>query len=117
MTWEQYLDRTERMNLVEVPVGKNGKGDAFPMAKAAKLAKKLIDSRRLNHRFVILLGHNVAKAILGTRFQVLLWIPVVAGFNCVFMAAVVPHPSGINRWWNDRKNRRKAEKFLHGCFF
>lgn len=26
--------------------------------------------------------------------------------------AVFPHPSGVSRWWNDRKNREAAARFL-----
>jgi hypothetical protein len=27
---------------------------------------------------------------------------------------LVPHPSGMNRWWNDPKNRAKAARFFRG---
>jgi hypothetical protein len=29
-------------------------------------------------------------------------------------AYVVPHPSGVNRWWNDPANRAAARRFFEG---
>lgn len=29
-----------------------------------------------------------------------------------YRLAIVPHPSGINRWWNDESNRTEAERFF-----
>jgi hypothetical protein len=35
-----------------------------------------------------------------------------------FDVAVIPHPSGVNHWWNDPANRRRfaefAKRTLHG---
>ena len=39
--------------------------------------------------------------------------PCVAG-ACPVALCVVPHPSGLNRWWNSRENRANASDFLRG---
>lgn len=87
-----------RVNLLDAWPGPSvSKGSAFPMAVAREEAARL--SRRfVRERFVILLGHRVAAAfsLYGDYFQVyrLGWSDVV----------VVPHPSGVNRWFNDESN-------------
>ncbi len=31
-----------------------------------------------------------------------------------FLAAMVPHPSGVSHWWDEREHREAAERFLRG---
>ena len=100
----QYLRRTERVNVLRQWPGKNGKGDAFPLREARESAYNLAQSFE-GHR-VLLLGNNVARSF-DLRMDYLTWRKVKG-----FVVAVVPHPSGINRWWNLPKNRRKARRFL-----
>lgn len=74
-------------------------------------AERLL-SETLRGRRVVLLGANVSRAF-GVSFRklsevVLSWHPVGEGLA----AAVVPHPSGLNRWWNDPDNRVRARLFL-----
>ncbi len=82
--------------------GKNGKGDAFPIDEARRRAA----SMRFRAGRVILLGQGVARAF-GVRAPPLTWRRVGRR-----EFAVVPHPSGVNRWWNDPKNVRRAKRFL-----
>lgn len=58
---------------------------------------------------VVLLGRRVAAAVLpaGAGLPFLRWID-----HDGHRFAVVPHPSGIVRWWNDPGNAAKAAAFL-----
>jgi uracil-DNA glycosylase len=103
---EQYTLCTELHNVLECWPGKHGKGDRFPMAAAREAARNLKPTLEGNR--VLLLGRAVAAAF-GVRVGYLTWIHLGA---C--LVAVLPHPSGINRWWNEPKNRRAAERFLRG---
>lgn len=100
-----FLDRFERVNLMDRFPGKAGKGDAFRMDRARRAALRL--SQRFEKRKVVLLGNRVARA-----FEVKpIWpagnfVPMWGGF-----VTVVPHPSGISRWWNDPENARSMELF------
>ena len=57
--------------------------------------------------FVLFLGRKVAEAF-GFDFRRLGYLWWDGETEC----AVVPHPSGVNRWWNDWHNRTEASAFL-----
>lgn len=99
-----------RINLVDEFPGKNGKGDAFPAAEArtkALLLMKRYAGRRVT---LVLAGKKVAGAF-GLRGRDYFERGRFHEFpNIGFVT--VPHPSGVNRWWNDAGNRRKAAKFF-----
>ncbi len=59
--------------------------------------------------YVIILGKNVARAFNIKDIKFFKWFK----FNDA-EAVVIPHLSGVNRWWNDDKNREQAVKFF-GC--
>jgi hypothetical protein len=86
----------------------DGKGDRFPMARARERAQVLREA--LRGRRVVFVGKAVAKAF-GVSGDVLCWRR--AG-HLGFEFSVVPHPSGINTWWNDEDNRRAASHFFRG---
>jgi len=88
-------------NLFSQPQGKSGKGDAFPMKTArARAARFHFDSD-----VVMLLGKRVAAAF-GAKTDYFEWFDLRGS-----RAAIVPHPSGINRWWNDPVNVERARAF------
>ena len=91
-------------NLVPTFPGKQGKGDAFPMDVARANAARLNPWGR---PFVLLVGKQVAQAcgFKHASYFDLLFMNNVSTF-------IVPHPSGVNRWWNDPANREKAEAFM-----
>lgn len=33
--------------------------------------------------------------------------------DCWILSAVVPHPSGVNRWWNSEENQKKFKEFMN----
>ena len=98
--WSRIL----KVNLVGSWPGKSGKGDAFPMGEARASAELL--RPRLAGKTVLVLGLGTARA-LGLRARYLEWQD-----GGGFWAVVVPHPSGVNRWWNEPANRRTAREFL-----
>jgi len=104
---EQYMAATERYNVLRRWPGKNGKGDRFPMRQARRSARRL--ALRFGGRRVVLLGRSVAKAF-GLTIEYLKWA------NIGFTVAVVPHPSGINRWWNGARNKAAARRFMEDAW-
>lgn len=106
LTNEELLKRCDTSNLLPDWRGKNGKGDNFPMNEAI-ISAELIWTKFFDYDRVVLFGSNVASAFGMKNEKVLKWV-VLEGTT----VAVVPHPSGINRWYNDPENRKKAEKFL-----
>lgn len=76
----------------------------------------------LRERRVILLGQNVAACFGIEDFEYLVWKSVnlpkygLVGWRAnripPFEWAVLPHPSGRNRWYNDRINVMRASEFL-----
>jgi hypothetical protein len=100
---KEYMALTERYNVLRRWPGKNGKGDHFPMRLAKTNARRL--ALGFVGRRVILLGRSVAKAF-GLNVGYLKWV------NIGFDVAVVPHPSGVNRWWNEARNKAAARRFM-----
>jgi len=105
---DDYLEKFDRVNVLDFFPGKNGKGDAFPINKAREMASRI----RLGERpFVVLLGRNVARAFGMAKMDPLTWTTVRGT-----PVALVPHPSGVNRWWNDCTNVRRARRFLRNIY-
>ena len=93
--------RMECLNLLRsYPGSTGGKGDRFPRSRAMTAARRLLG--RLEGCSVLLAGKNVAAAF-RVRSDYLAWEDHVAGGRF----AVIPHPSGVNHWWNDEANRHK----------
>jgi len=105
LTEQEYLDRTLRCNLVQkdVPRGK------WPMSLASAEAIKIREERWKGCQKVILLGKLVAEAF---------WPKLKPDFLSAWEYGrgvwiwVFPHPSGLNRWWNDPANLNKAQRVL-----
>ena len=115
----EYMKSFDRVNVCPFPRPSTIKPTEWTAA-AENLAGSLLRGRR-----VILLGPNVAACFGITRlnFDFLSWreaqpsrvtncLGYVAGRSAPFSWAVLPHPSGRNRWYNDEKNRRAAREFL-----
>jgi uracil-DNA glycosylase len=121
------------VNVLDRWPGKNayGKGDAFPRPRMVReracrimgaLAEAEVDR-------VVFAGRLVAVTFgmpAGTPY--LSWVAPAGGGDGdgawavpewmlphVWPSArfaVLPHPSGVNRWWNERANERRARRFL-----
>lgn len=108
---DEFLARTERVNLLDRYPGKSGKGDAFPMDEARRAAARLMFRLMDGGIYapvqpVVLLGGNVAGAFHVNR-DLFIW------GQCYShpLVAVAPHPSGISRWWNSPENIKTAKTF------
>lgn len=97
----------DAVNLLPEYPGKagRGKGDAFDPYEARRRVFNLAP-RLLPSAVVLLCGRAVARAF-GVADDYFVW----TRFGC-FVVAVIPHPSGVNRWWNCPRNRARAARFL-----
>jgi len=101
-----YRRRFARVNVLGAwPGASGGKGAAFYHDVAAREATRL-RRRFRGRRTVVLLGQRVARAF-GVRPDYFVERRV-AGAR-VF---VVPHPSGIVRWYNDPANVARMRRFM-----
>lgn len=107
-----FVMDTRHANLLKTWPGAARRGSAFPMAEARVAADAFLEVIEIVQPEAILLaGRRVAAAFRhhmhhrGTDYFEHLELE---GRE----ARVVPHPSGVNRWWNDPANRERARKFL-----
>ena len=85
--------------------GKRGKSDAFDHAKGKVNAADVLLDWRVKR--IVLLGKNVARCF---GFRDLPFLAEISIYGRRFL--IFPHPSGINRWWNERRNERRARQLL-----
>jgi len=101
-----FLDAFDRANLLRFRQRPSaGKGDLFDLALASANARRM----GLRGRDVLLLGKRVALAF-GLKDPA--WLRPVRLGKRERAAFVLPHPTGINRWWNDGGNRALATGLL-----
>lgn len=105
LSLDDFLEATERINLLPRWLGKNGKGDQAPPRLLRNAARQLIHSGILDGRAVLVVGLATAKAIDREAECRRTWHQVT-----------IPHPSGINRWWNEPKNEQLASRVLREFF-
>jgi hypothetical protein len=101
---DEFIDVFDTANLINRFPGKQGKGDAFPAKEAAICAARFDLSGR---PLVVLMGKNVARAFGEHRRGYLELFDLRS-----IPAVVAPHPSGINRWWNDAANCEQASAWF-----
>jgi hypothetical protein len=103
-----FGDALEELRLVNVlgrwPGSAGAKGDLFPREAARRAGRRL--RRRLAGRRVVVLGRRVEDA-LGLELP----RPLVWTDQGDLEAALLPHPSGVNLWWNEARNRSRARAF------
>lgn len=106
---EEFLVGFERHNLLDRWPGKAGKGDAFPIDKARRKAVDFLLRGVFLDRRVVLLGENVASTfgLDPAKLRPLRWQGVYTAPGLAFC----PHPSGVNRWWNEPGNVEAARRF------
>jgi hypothetical protein len=85
--------------------GKRGKRDAFDHAKGKVNAADVLMDWRVER--IVLLGKNVARCFGLRDLPFLAEIRIYGRRFLIF-----PHPSGVNRWWNERRNERRAQQIL-----
>jgi len=89
---DEYLDRFTLMNL-------HPKADSGRDQEAAKNILPVLRGRR-----VVCLGRRVSDSLGTEMFK---WGVSRGGF----VGSSMPHPSGLNRWWNNPRNVTRARKF------
>lgn len=94
LTLRQYARRFERRNLLAVFPGSAPSGDVFPSHEASEAAKQMI--WELSGRRVVMVGIAVARAFKVDYNDLFEWVDDPRGFKF----SVIPHPSGVNRYWN-----------------
>lgn len=99
-----FLERFERVNLLEE--GEPGK--PFDVRAARERADVLRE--QWQGRKAVLLGRGVAAAfrLVSDDYQWFKPIEIPPGLEVV----VMPHPSGISRWWNEADNVASAREFM-----
>lgn len=120
----QYVRTFERHNLVPGwegyrRVGEPDSGSRFDARAAASSARVLAD-RLAGGRRLVCWGTTVAAAFLGGREPPapLEWREdEVEGLDNTYdvRLAIIPHPSGLNRWWNTPENAAAAGAFVRAC--
>lgn len=95
----------DAVNLLARFPGKAGKGDRFPPPEGRRRAVQLLPALR-RRPITVLAGRAVARA-----FGVEAWPYFLERRVEGALLVVMPHPSGVNRWWNDPAHREEARAF------
>lgn len=93
---------------------KSGKGDVWPIRDAERAATDLWLSNRLSSR-VVFVGNNVCKAfrvVYPRHFWWQLLRPATLPKLPLRLVTSIPHPSGLNRYYNDPGCVKNAVTFL-----
>lgn len=99
-------ERFDLMNLIERWPGPQGRGAAFP-AEQARVAFTQLD---LRGRVVVLLGRRISDAV-GLQIDFYDWLGKdTCSLGCDLVA--IPHPSGLNRRYNDDEHVLNTERTL-----
>lgn len=104
LSFEEYLEAFDRMNLLTVRQDTREKGFEFDHEAARVVAAGMVFVRGQR---VVLLGRRVARAFALTEVY---YFPQRLGEADAY---VVPHPSGVNRYFNDPANVKRMEEFMH----
>jgi hypothetical protein len=107
---EEYLRRFKRVNLLDSYPGSAGKGDRFDFHRGRQRAEDLLDEwADCDYHTIVLLGWNVHACFAKYCFHIQSYFECDYFGNLTFY--VHPHPSGLNRWWNDSNNVEAARRF------
>lgn len=106
LTLEEFLEHFDRVNLLHVRQDTKDKGFLFNLPAAKVEAARMLTTFE-PRRVVILLGGRVAEAF-GVHREYFNEVSLGKAYGYI-----VPHPSGINRWYNDKDNVRNMSIFMH----
>lgn len=113
-----------RINVVQRSQRKSGKGSAFD-AERFELAVESTVANALSiaydadptDLYLLIAGKRLAKAIGIPSPEYFAEVSLPLKYSeyereiGLTSAIVIPHPSGVNRWWNDKANRKVAASF------
>jgi hypothetical protein len=114
---DRLLARTRPANLLGRWPGPNPRGTSHGSAFPAHVARKRADEAarllaahrvELPYRVILLGGRRVQRAFGCDQTDLLhlTFTQAELRFFCI------PHPSGLNKWWNSDENRRQMREFL-----
>lgn len=102
---EDFRARFDSFNVLPKWPGKAGKGDRFPH----RIAKSIASRIRFCSGPVLLLGGAAGAFGVSSWFE---WEMLASGDTSDVWGCALPHPSGVNRWWNEADNKERAERFF-----
>lgn len=100
---EQYHKEFLRFNILPV-----SSGIPFRVTKYTKEMGRYLKTQFLPEDLVICLGLDVAECIGVELEEPFVMYPTDSGI----FYGYIPHPSGLNRWYNERENWQKAQDFM-----
>ncbi len=111
VTMKDFLDYAQRYNLNSAYPGRAGeKGDGFDYETGMNMASVLMNE---TNKSFVLLGDKVCHCF-SVSYNKLETSADERTHNRFF---VLPHPSGVNLWWNEARNRRSAKTALREFIF
>ena len=116
ITRDEYMERFARVNLLDYWPGSingSGSGDKFPKKAAQASARRILAQFQYPWK-ILCVGQRVGECFIHkSRLTYYEWMLCPSNFPpAVRDVAVIPHTSGLNRYWNDPSNVKLAEKFL-----
>lgn len=107
--YDRLAEHFELRNLLGVYPGEaqHGKGDAAPGGPMREAANRAWLDLAAGDRLVVL-GRVVALAFQLRDLEYLTWSERSAGVRAILL----PHPSLVNRRWNDEAERRRVSRLL-----
>lgn len=112
--YEQLAEEFELVNLLQehqrLPI--TGRGHAYDLPAAILSARRMRAQGIFDERLTIFLGKRVARAVLE-RYRIPSYFMQCSSHRVQQPATyvVVPHPSGVNHYWNDPGSVRKASEW------
>lgn len=107
MRRSEYID-IRRRNLLDFYPGKLGKGARFPIGEARKAVTAIYAQNELTGSNILLVGMRLAEVFGYKGEEILTW-----HHRKAYNYAIVPHTSGICRWWSNEDNKEQGVAFLH----
>lgn len=104
---DEFLARVDTRNLLEEFPGRATRGDLFPLTVARERAE-IVKAQEAEREVLIFVGMGVADAFDFDE-------PPCTWRRIAFprrRLGMIPHPSGLNLWYNDETNVRQARIFL-----
>lgn len=98
------------VNVLDHWPGRSGKGDAFPKSQIPDGLRKMVAA----YPAIIFVGRGVADRFKFNPSEYLTWYSYPRGRRT---AAILPHTSGVNQWYNDPQNVKDAQMFLRGIIW
>ena len=103
LSHEAYLEKFDRVNLhYDTPLKRDRVTRRAGEASATKILRHSLG------RSIILLGCEVRDAFDVSEVRSGEWLYIGEETRLSW----IPHPSGLNRWYNETDNTRRVEKFL-----